>query len=352
MSRPQDPPRSFFPFGNPFRMISPKGTKLPPQLLAVICAFEATLEERLKKLIPKSKDEILSLSWMTSAMQALCESHNGIKTLITELELPVHDWDEKWIDVYLDISVKLLDICIAFSSELSRLNQGQLLLKCTLHHLNSSSSEQLVRACSSLDAWRQHIGSRNPRIEKCGSILDNLVGSLDLPKVKKSAIGKVLMQAIYGVRVLTVFVCSVFTLAFSGSPRNPIDLNVDDMYSWAPSFKSLQNLVNEEIRVRFSSGRFTVLNELEAVDSSVKELYPTIQGAVDTVETESQVKIVEKLGRETEKLSQGLDLLAKEVDGFFQVVLTGRDALLSNLRSGVTVNDRILGGNRDAQVVN
>ncbi|XP_045795123.1 protein BPS1, chloroplastic-like [Trifolium pratense] len=352
MSRPQDPPRSFFPFGNPFRMISPKGTTLSPQLLAVLSAFEATLEERLKKLIPKSKDEVVSLSWMASAMQALCESHNDIKTLMTDLELPVTDWEEKWMDVYLDISVKLLDICIAFSSELSRLNQGHLLLQCTLHHLGSSSSDQLFLACSSLDGWRQHVSSKNPRIEKCGSILDNLVRSSDLPKVKKSAKGKVLMQAIYGVKVLTVFVCSVFATAFSGSTKNLIDMDVADVYSWAPTFKGLQNLVNEETRVRFSSGRITVLNELEAVDSSVRELYPIIQGVVETIDTKSHAKTVEKLGRATENFSQGLDLLVKEVDGFFQVVLSGRDALLSNLRSAVTVNGDILGSNGGAQAVN
>lgn len=352
MSRPQDANRSFFPFGNPFRMISPKGTKISSELLLVLHAFEATLEERLKKLIPKSKDEILSFYWMTLAMQALCESHNDIKTLIADLELPVHDWDEKWIDVYLDISVKLLDICIAFSSELSRMNQGHLLLQCALHNLGSSSSDQYVRACSSLDGWKQHIGSRNPRIEKCGGILDDLLSSLDLPKVKKSAKGKVLMQAMYGVKVQTVFVCSVFAVAFSGSTKNLSDLDVADIYSWAPTFKRLQDLVNEEIRVRFSGGRSTVLNELEAVDSSVKELYPIIQGVVDTIETESLAKVVGELGSATEKLSQGLDLLTKEVDSFFQVVLTGRDALLSNLRSGGTVIDSFSGGDRDAQIVN
>ncbi|CAK8542399.1 unnamed protein product [Lathyrus sativus] len=352
MSLPQDPPRSFFPFGNPFRMILPKATKLSPQLLAVLRAFEETLEERLKNLIPKSKDEVVSLSWMASAMRTLCESHNDIKTLMTDLELPVTDWDEKWIDVYLDISVKLLDICNAFSSELSRLNQGQLLLQCTLHHLGSSSSDHLFRACSSLDGWRQHMSSKNPRIEKCGSILDNLVESSDMPKVKKSAKGKVLMQAIYGVKALTVFVCSVFATAFSGSSKNLMDMDVAEVYSWAPTFKGLQNLVNEEIRVKFSSGRFTLLNELEAVDLSVRELHPIIQGVVHTVETESQSKTVEKLGNATENFSQGLDLLAKEVDGFFQVVLSGRDALLSNLRSVTPDIDYILGGKSDTQVVN
>ncbi|XP_061341269.1 protein BPS1, chloroplastic-like [Gastrolobium bilobum] len=353
MSRPQNPhpPRSLFPFGNPFRMISPKGSRMSPQLHAILQAFEVTLAERLRKLMPKSKDEILSLPWMTLAMKSLCETHNDIQTLITDLELPVSEWDDKWIDVYLDTSVKLLDICNAYSSEFSRLNQGNLPLKCALHNLDSASSKLFIRACSFLDEWRQHVNSRNPRIEKCSTILNNLVGSLDLPKVKNSAKGKVLMQALYGVMVETVFVCSVFAAAFSGSSKKLLDLNVADMYSWAPAFKSLQNLVNEEIRERFSSGKFTVLNELGAVDAFVKELYPTIQGGVDTIETESFPKTVEELGRAAEKLSQGLELLAKGVDGFFQTVLTSRDALLSSVRLDKTVNDVVPSRNLGQQVV-
>ncbi|KAL3028001.1 hypothetical protein AAZX31_03G089000 [Glycine max] len=262
---------------------------------------------------------------MTLAMKSLCESHNDIWTLMTALELLVSDWEDKWIDVYLDISSKLLDICNAFSSELSCLNQGNLPLKCALHNLDSASSKQYLQACSLLDDWRQHVSSRNPRIEKCSSMLDNLVGSLDLPKVKNSAKGKVLMQAMYGVKVETVFICRVFTAAFFGSSKKLSDLN---------------NLVNEEIRVRFSGGKFTILNELEAVDASVKILYPTIQAGVDTVETEWLVKTVEELRASAEKLSQGIDLLAKGVDEFFQAVMTSRDTLLSSVRFDKIVNDR------------
>lgn len=311
------------------------------------------MAERLRKLMPKSKDEILSLSWMTLAMKSLCETHNDIRTLIIDLELPVSNWDDKWIDLYLDISTKLLDICNAFSSELSRLNQGNLPLKCALHNLNSVSSKLFVRACSFLDDWRQQVNSRNPRIEKCHSILDDLVGSLDLPKVKNSAKGQVLMQAMYSVKVETIFICSVFTAAFSGSSKKLLDLDVADVYSWAPAFISLQNLVNEEIRVRFSSGNFSVMSELETVDAVVKELYPTIQGGGgDAMETESLLKTVEELGGATEKLSQGMDLLSKEVDGFFQAVLTSRDTLLSAMRfDDKNVNDRVVGRNIVKQVV-
>ncbi|KAE8660002.1 Protein BPS1 [Hibiscus syriacus] len=132
-------------------MISPKGSQLSPILLSLLNTFEATLSERLKKIVPKDKGDILSLSWMKLTMELLYEIHCDIKNLITELDLPVTDWDEKWMDVYLDISVKLLDISNAFTSELTRLIQGHLMLQYVLHKLESYSPEQFTRASSSLD---------------------------------------------------------------------------------------------------------------------------------------------------------------------------------------------------------
>ncbi|KAL4392492.1 hypothetical protein AHAS_Ahas03G0350500 [Arachis hypogaea] len=179
-----------------------------------------------------------------------------------------------------------------------------------------------------------------------------LLGHFIFQRSKKSPNGKVLMQAMYGVKVQTVFVYSVFAAAFSGSTKKLIDLDVAEIYTWSPEFKNLQNFVIEKVRVRFSSGQFTVLKELEAVDSAVKELYPIILDVVEPIEIELDLKTYEQLGRATEKLSEGLDLLAKGVDGFFQVVLSGHDALLSNLRSGGTVYDRGSGGNIGVQAVN
>ncbi|KAL7002460.1 hypothetical protein U1Q18_003614 [Sarracenia purpurea var. burkii] len=335
MSRPQDPHRPFFPFGNPFRRILPKGSYLSPRLLALLNTFELALSERLRKLKPKDREDVLSLSWMRFAMELLCQTHTDIKTIITELELPVCDWDDKWIDVYLDNSVKLLDICIAFSSELSRVNQGHLLLQCALHNLDASSSNQFVRSCSSLNGWKQHISSKNPKLANCFAILDSLIATLNLPKVKNSAKGKVLMRAMYGVKVITVFVCSVFAAAFSGSASKLTDLQVLETCLWAEDFTDVQGYINGEIRNIFSGGRVSVLKELEAVDVSVKKLYPIIHDGVGCTESEALQNSITDLGKRAARLSQGLDLLAKQVDGFFQIVLTGRDALLCNLRVGV-----------------
>ena len=118
-------------------------------------------------------------------------------------------------------------------------------------------------------------------------ILNKLVESLDLPKVKNSAKGKVLMHAMYGVKVETVFICSVFASTFSGFARKLFDLNVDDKYLWAQALTGLQTSINSEIRNLYSTGRFTVSKELEAVDTSVKKLYPIIQDGVDTIEVEA-----------------------------------------------------------------
>ncbi|XP_021887794.1 protein BPS1, chloroplastic-like [Carica papaya] len=343
MSRPQEPGRPFFPFVNPFKILTPKGSILSPGLLALLNNFELTLTDRLKKLIPEDNNDVLSLSWMKLAMELLCQTHIDIKCLITELELPVSKWDEKWIDVYLDISVKLLDLCIAFSSELTRLSQSHLLLQCFLRNLESNSPELYVRTRSSLESWRQHASLKNPRVENCRSILDDLVKSLDLPKVKNSAKGKVLMRAMYAVKVTTIYVCSVFAAAFSGSAKNLLDLDVPNTLVWAGAFSDVQTTINEEIRNIFSQERVSVVKELDVVDANVKKLYPMIQDVTVTIEKEAISNSVSDLRRAAEKLSEGLDHLAKEVDGFFKIILGGRDALLCNLRSDDAVTESKMG---------
>ncbi|KAL2892176.1 Protein BPS1 chloroplastic [Bienertia sinuspersici] len=339
MSRPQEPHRPFFPHGNPFRMILPKSSYLSPKLQALLNKFEETLADRLRKLVPKHNDEVFSFSWMILAIQLLSETHSDIKTLITELELPVVDWDDKWIDVYLDNSVKLLDVCIAFCSELSRLSQGQLLLHCVQRNLDQNNPIEIPKAKSSIDSWRQHIGAKNPRVENCLPIIDKLMESLELPKVKNSAKGKTLMRAMYGVKVQTLFVCTAFISAFTGSDKKIVDLEVARTHLWAEAFNDLQTSVHGEIRNLVSSGRIVLLRELEEVATCVKDLYPKIQEDMEPLGTEEWKNSVVELRNRAEKLSSGLDLLTKEVDGFFQIVLSGRDALLGNLRVSSSVFD-------------
>lgn len=339
MSCPEDPHRPFFHFGNPFKMMLPKGSCLSPKLLELLNKFEEALAERFHKLSPKYREDVLTLSWAVSAMELLCQTHTDIKTLITALESIVCDWDDKWVNLYLENSVKLLDICIAFSSEFSRLNRGNLLLRCALRYLEDSSSTQYTKACSSLVSWKQHMSSKNPRLYNSFCILDSLTKSLNLLKIKNSAKGKVLMRAMYGVKVFTLFVCRIIAAAFSGSVNQLVNIQVPGTCLWAKAFSDVQSYVNGEIRILSLNGSVTVLKELEAVDISVKKIYPMLQNGEKAFGDEVFVNSKSDLRDKVVKLSKGLDLLAKRVDGFFQIVLSGRDALLCNLTMGSNLTD-------------
>ncbi|XP_075519148.1 protein BPS1, chloroplastic-like [Primulina tabacum] len=342
MSRPQEPHKPFLSFGNPFRAILPKGSSyLSPKLLALLNDFEESLAERLKKLKPADKEDVLHLSWMRMATESLCEIHSDIKSLIMALELPVCDWEDKWIDLYFSDSVKLLDICNSFSSEISRLKHGHLYLQCVLHHLNNASSNHFVRACSSLDGWSKHIGSKNPKLDNCFCVMDCLSQTLDLPKIKNSSKGMVLMRAMYGVKVITLFVCSIFATAFSGSSNKLMDLQVPDTCLWATAFTKVQTFVNTELRSIYSNGNKTVLKELETVDMGAKKVLPFVRDGEESVECEGLKKAALVLEKSAKEFSHELDLLAKVIDGFFQIVLTGRDTLLYNLRTDSNIFDQV-----------
>ncbi|CAL9089293.1 unnamed protein product [Musa textilis] len=363
MSRPHDGQRAFFPFGNPFRIILPKGSYLSLKLRESLFSFEKNLADKLKKLKPKDNADVLTLSWMRLAIEFLSEAYNSLKTLINELQLPVSDWDEKWIDIYLDSSVKLLDICIALSSELSRLNQGQILLLYVLRLVDISTShpspEQLKKSHLHLHQWIEHINSKSFKLENC-PVIESLRGTLGLPKVKSSK-GKVLMRALYGVKVMTVFICGVFSVMLSGRSKALIGLHISsEDFFWFEAFSDLQAIVNEEIRQRFDSGKVVIFKEIAAVEACASGLCKTISGSgekepmqdgIDINHEEEMIAPRKSTNLERQMLQEcainlvngakslghELDSVSKQVNDFFEIVLVGRDALLCNLRiSAVT----------------
>ncbi|KAH0465198.1 hypothetical protein IEQ34_005301 [Dendrobium chrysotoxum] len=328
------------------------------------------LATSLTNLKPNDLSEILSLSWMRQAIESLSEIHTNIKGLITDLEFPVSHWDEKWIDAYLDGSVKLLDICIALSSLLCRLDQSQLFLHFVIQMLehSSNSSQQMKLVWASLHDWKGQFSSNNLKLENCHDILKNLAGIPYSENEKISDKSNVLMRALYGVKVHTVIVCSVITAALSSCSKPLIELRVPDKFLWSNAFNELQAIVLSEVRTHLPSEKVIMLKELEAVELCVERLH-VLTGCVcdkdekvssemnfvcmgNCIENEQSEKeaagqeqlekledVVSDLAGRSEKLSEGLDLLSTQIDGFFQIVLTGRDALLSNLRASNRIRE-------------
>nr|POE46731.1 protein bps1, chloroplastic [Quercus suber] len=183
------------------------------------------------------------------------------------------------------VKVEIVFICSVFASAFSD-------FAVKLFDLNVDDkylwAQALQSSLSRLDLHLMHGDSilvqRTLELKTVPPISNKLVESLSHPKVKNSAKGKVLMRAMYGVKVETVFICSVFTSTFSDFAVKLFDLNVDDKYLWAQGLTGLQTSINSEIRNLYSTGIFTVSKELEAVDTSVKKLYPMIQDGVDPIE--------------------------------------------------------------------
>ncbi|KAG7619243.1 hypothetical protein ISN44_As04g001630 [Arabidopsis suecica] len=314
---------------NPFKILFTKNNnaRLSPKLLSLLNNFETNLTVSIRELVPKDKNDIVSVSWMIQAMESLCETHKSIRTLVKDLEVPVSDLEENFIYIFSDFSLKR-ELCNAFTSEIYHLEHGNLLLKFAFSKLETNSGTILER-------WNQHMVSKNPSIENWGAVLSRLVESMDhhhhiskKGKKKYSAEGKVLLRVLYGVKVKTLYIFSVFDASFSGSSKNLFYLTIPkemEELPWVQAFMELQNTINPEIKNTFLSDGFTVIKDLEAVESGVKKLYTAVQeGSVPSL-------LVEPLEKSVIELSERFELVSKETRCLSKMVISARDALLESL---------------------
>jgi Protein BYPASS1-related len=361
MSRAHESHRAVLPiFGNPFRAIRHrKPSHLSPKLASLQDSFEKTIALILQKLKPKDASEISTLAWMKQAVDSLAEVHSEIANLITEAEFPVSDWEEKWMDIYLDNSVKLLDICLALSAELARLDQGQLLLRYAVHVVDSlekdsMSVEKLERAHKSVQDWVEKLGSKSPKLDRCSSILNALAGSLFTGKVRDSAKGRVVLGALYGVKVITILIGGALISVLLGSSAPLVELQVSDNFSWYDAFIDLKNMIYKNVHLSGLEGKASAVQELKDVEGSVRNLSLLMRHKEGCMEVGSHGvengtrkeedsrrfrECISDVKESAERLRVGLDLLSKQVEDFFQVVLAGRNDLLCNLR---VCNARVL----------
>ncbi|GJM91216.1 hypothetical protein PR202_ga07572 [Eleusine coracana subsp. coracana] len=322
MSHAQDGQRMFFPVGNPFRMILTRGAHLSPKLTELLTSYEEGLASSLRKLKPEDTSKVLTLSWMKVAVDSLSELHTNIATLITELELPGSDWDEKWVDIYLNSSVKLMDICIALSSELARLDQGQLLVRYVLHVLDSGSTmpshEQLIRAEASLKEWmeraRRDLLSLRIAWQCYRSLLESFSDEEEVVTSDASAQEGVTEDQ--------------FKLADVATQECRLIVG-----------ESITEEVMEEVEMKQVAKTIGLAKEVMMLEvTSDRQHQNDNTKQADGAETnglemrEELLNCISSMSKSAEGLRLSLDSASKRVGDFFQIVLTGRDALLCNLR--------------------
>ncbi|WOL06256.1 hypothetical protein Cni_G14988 [Canna indica] len=88
------------------------------------------------------------------------------------------------------------------------------------------------------------------------------------------------MRALYGVKVMTVFVCGIFSSILSSRSKAFLDLHISGEYIWVEALKDFQVLVNEEVKRQFVNGKMTTtLKEIEAVKICASSLHDLISRA-------------------------------------------------------------------------
>ncbi|CAH8323716.1 unnamed protein product [Eruca vesicaria subsp. sativa] len=107
-------------------------------------------------------------------------------------------------------------------------------------------------------------------LQRLNSELGMLICLVESMNHHHSLYKQVLMRALYGVKAKTLFILSVFAAAFSGSSKNIKEM--EEEVPWEP-----QNIINPEIKNTLLSDRFTVIQDLEALEFGVEKLYAEVQ---------------------------------------------------------------------------
>ncbi|KAJ6350542.1 hypothetical protein OIU78_006659 [Salix suchowensis] len=165
--------------------------------------FDESLLRRLNTLCNSQFSFTIDLSWLSSALAFLAFTHNQAVTLLSTPKL------SSSLNLYLDESLKLLDLCNSITSEIERLRHRQLLLKYALHLINNSEdAEKLRRARASLRDWDNNSkGSRSDRTKNLEhSAMDLAFMLKEVPRGKISPDERIVRRTIYSVGLVTVLV--------------------------------------------------------------------------------------------------------------------------------------------------
>ncbi|WOH07462.1 hypothetical protein DCAR_0726892 [Daucus carota subsp. sativus] len=332
--------KSTFPSFSPFQTA---GKRPPPIDYDSICtSFDESILRRLKPLaISTASSPAITLTWLSRAVEFVSTTHAEAQALISKITSGSHDDGSKAI--YLDYSVKLLDICNAISSDLEKLRHRRLLMSLVVRLLQVSSEsdipapEKLKKASDSITEWnsnkqaapkRRGFENRDPEV-----LIRDLaaaIAKISPPRGKTTAVGKAVLRTIYAVGLVTIFVAGVAVSALHGVSEI-VNIRVPSEFLWADSVNGLESSI-------FRGDRKVALTELADVATRATVVRDLIV-AVDSGENIEAKKLplanaVKELEASTSGFSEGLDRLSNGVSEMFRNVMSTRNVVLENFRVG------------------
>ncbi|KAF3787740.1 BPS1 protein [Nymphaea thermarum] len=297
--------------------------------------FDDSLTLRLKALVSESDAQGITLPWLALAVKTLALTHADARSVIADLK---PSDGEAVAGVYLDASIKVLDVCNSVVAEISRRQQRNLLLNYALHLLKgfSGEREKLRRAADSLRDLED-----SPREENLGAqtvaILQELTDTIgEAPRVRLAARRKIVLRTIYAVNAVSVLVLGAVSAALFNLPDCAAGVRVRDEFPWAAAYNEFRKKVDEMV-CRRPRGKAEEVEPAEAAIATLIIAVDDVAHIGNSMGSDGRVRRLENAITEVEEaadgLSVGLDRVSCEVNDFFSVVLSTRSAFLDLLRS-------------------
>lgn len=328
---------------------SGSGAGSSPKRHPVLQEFESKLAEKFDALKEAGEElGFLSIDWLLQALSVVLSTHASVEALIPNLTLPLSSKDDKWVDEYLDDSAKLLDVCNVLKEGIADLNEYQMLVQVAIRNLQGKDGscyrarnalQECMGAIKKKDTeYRQ--GHAKSKLESCSSMLRTMGEKLVNPKATEAAKSSGFLNAIYGAKVTTIFLCGLVVIALACKPKRPlVCLHVSSHCLWASSLIGLQQRVKEETDKRKTKGSIALLGELDTVDLLVRRLYEIVDKKMNEKgaflnPAEAELRgLVSSLSTGSENLGRGLAPLEECVNELFRLLIASRIALLDILSS-------------------
>ncbi|MCO5584470.1 hypothetical protein L7F22_038398 [Adiantum nelumboides] len=322
-----------------FKASSPSA-KNDPGLLA----FELELNAQVEQL--KSTDDAgyLGIRWLCRAMEMVLSTHSSAEALAADLWQALTHGDNKWLEEYLDHSIKLLDVCLTLKEAIAEVKSYCAHVKLALRALEKGMMGEIqLRRCvkalkKCMEALKRkeeavnHLGQRRSKLENCSSMLRRMGERLNTEDASKGNF----FMVIYAAQVSTIFICGLLSSALSFKPRRPLSsICIGGHAPWSFTLSSLQQRVKEQIEKKKSKGANVLLDELEKTDMEVRNLHSRAEKILEAkCFPLKKVKILEV--RDNAKLLQasfmelqhGLIPLESHLEEVYRNLLSSRIALL------------------------
>lgn len=309
-----------------FRSIKKKPPHVPQNYQLLVRSFDEKVILHLKTLDLHTISSNISLSWLSAAVSFLSTVHSEAEDQISNLKSDADDYQV----LYMEYSLKVLDLCNLLSSAVQQLTDRRLLLNYSLRLLNFSdqtpSAEKLNKAKDSLTKSLNNNtqDSAKEKSIRATALIEELTVLLGrLPPSKSNTGRDLIRRTFFALGVLTVFIGSVLVTFLYGE-SDVAKLRVPVEFLWADSVNNLQTRIFDLIKPKQNS--LLEINNIAIQAVVVLDLlHVFVSDGGDKVHLEDGVK---ELGTAAKKFSDGVDTLTSVVNGLFRTVMNTRNGRL------------------------